>query len=101
MAQGIDYNYVRFDTSTIKFRGLLLVELLNLAEFEGFISLNVTHSFKMEVLKFLDVLSPKAQILGAPTNHTVPIVPSGAKVPFLANRLFLSSAYCVLTAGII
>ena len=65
MAQGIDYNYVSFGTSTQRFRGLLIPELLNLAESEGFIGLNVTDSFKMEVLQFLDELSPEAQILGS------------------------------------
>jgi len=33
-------------------------------------------------------------------NHTVPIVPTGAKVPLLANRFFLSSACCVLVASV-
>ena len=34
-----------------------------------------------------------------PTNHTVPKVPTGAKVPLPANRFFLSSACCVLVAS--
>jgi|TARA_B100000953_G_C17844748_1_gene366294 hypothetical protein len=34
-----------------------------------------------------------------PTNHTVPKVPTGAKVTLPANRFFLSIACCVLAAG--
>jgi len=64
-AQGIDYSYVRFDSSTARLRRLSLAELLNLAEGEGFAGLNVTHPFKMEVTQLLHELSPEAQILGA------------------------------------
>jgi shikimate dehydrogenase len=64
-AQGINYNYVRFDTLEPPYCELTLSELLNLAEKEGFAGLNITHPFKMEVPRLLHELSPEAQILGA------------------------------------
>jgi shikimate dehydrogenase len=64
-AQGINYNYVRFDTLEPPYCELTLSELLILAENEGFAGLNITHPFKMEVPGLLHELSPEAQILGA------------------------------------
>ena len=64
-AQGIDYSYVRFDTLELPYRDLSLPELLKLAEKEGYAGVNVTHPFKMEVLRYLHNLSSEAQILNA------------------------------------
>lgn len=64
-AQGLEYSYLSFDTSTPPYSGLSLAELLELAEKDGFAGLNITHPFKMEVPGLLHELSPEAKILGA------------------------------------
>lgn len=64
-AQGLDYSYLSFDTSTPQFSGSSLEELLDLAEKDEFAGLNITHPFKMEVPGLLHELSPEAKILGA------------------------------------
>ena len=64
-AQGLDYSYLSFDTSTPKFSESSLERLLDIAEEEEFAGLNITHPFKMEVPRLLHELSPEAKILGA------------------------------------
>ncbi|MBO9468416.1 shikimate dehydrogenase [Tropicibacter sp. R15_0] len=63
--QGFAYDYQRFDTATNPFKGMSLKSLLQQAEAENMVGVNVTHPFKGEAAGLMHDLSETAQALGA------------------------------------
>ena len=64
-AQGLDYSYVRIDTSTSPYDGVPLAAIVDEAEQKGFAGLNVTHPFKVAAAALVDELSGAAAALGS------------------------------------
>ena len=64
-AQGFNYAYQRFDTVTPPFNGMTLKEILQRAEAEGMVGVNVTHPFKADAAGLMHELSETTQTLGA------------------------------------
>ncbi|WP_298822720.1 shikimate dehydrogenase [uncultured Roseibium sp.] len=59
-AQNIDYRYERFDTSSGRWNGAPLSEILDYAEKHEFVGLNITHPFKVHVCQLIDRLEGAA-----------------------------------------
>jgi shikimate dehydrogenase len=64
-AQGLRLSYVLLDLDTNAQRGLDLAQVIDAAEGEGFVGVNVTYPFKQAVIPLLHDLSPDARRLGA------------------------------------
>lgn len=64
-AQGLDYTYQLLDLQTLGTDVTALPRLLDDAEAQGFVGLNITHPCKQAVLSLLDELSPEAAAIGA------------------------------------
>ncbi|QFT29393.1 Quinate/shikimate dehydrogenase [Labrenzia sp. THAF82] len=59
-AQEIDYRYERFDTSSGRWKGVSLSEILDHAEKRSFAGLNITHPFKVHACQLVDRLEGAA-----------------------------------------
>ena len=64
-AQNLNYQYDIFDVSMPPYKSLSLAQIINFAETEGYLGLNVTHPFKIEALSLVDELAPAAELIGA------------------------------------
>ncbi|SPF77203.1 Quinate/shikimate dehydrogenase (NAD(+)) [Aliiroseovarius pelagivivens] len=64
-AQGISYDYCRFDTATAPYDAMPLKDILRQAEADGMAGVNVTHPFKVDAAGLMHDLSETAQALGA------------------------------------
>lgn len=64
-ALGLDYVYNSIDTDVETNCDLSLSSILEQAQHEGFVGLNITHPYKIEILEYLDDLSDNARKLGA------------------------------------
>jgi len=64
-AQGLGYSYDLIDTGTARYRNHSLSRIVEQAQTDGFVGLNITHPYKIEILQYLDDLSDNARKLGA------------------------------------
>ena len=64
-AQGIDYNYVRFDMATTQHSHQTFAIVLAAAEDDGFAGVNITYPFKQAVIELLDDITDEARDIGA------------------------------------
>lgn len=64
-AHGLAYSYERFDTALPPWSGLTLTAILDRAEAEGYLGLNITFPHKVAVVEHLDALSGAAEALGS------------------------------------
>lgn len=64
-AAGLTYHYMLIDTSLAANKNKSLGNLISEAEAKGYAGLNITHPYKVQVVPFLDRLSPEALQTGA------------------------------------
>ncbi|WP_114286720.1 shikimate dehydrogenase [Candidatus Halocynthiibacter alkanivorans] len=64
-ALGLSYQYDLLDVSTERFRNIPLSRILDQAEADSYVGLNITHPFKVEVVEYLSELSEIARTIGA------------------------------------
>ena len=64
-AMGLEYFYHLIDTETRTYSGLSLSDIVEQAQRDGLVGLNVTHPYKIEIVDLLDGLSEEARKLGA------------------------------------
>jgi shikimate dehydrogenase len=64
-AHGINLVYDLFDTNKEPFNNMSLLGIVESAQQNGYVGLNITHPYKIEILEHLDGLSDSAEMLGA------------------------------------
>jgi quinate/shikimate dehydrogenase (NAD+) len=64
-AAGLRYSYSLMDTATDAYRDRSLADIVATARADGFVGLNITHPYKVEIVALLDSLSDDGRKLGA------------------------------------
>ncbi len=62
---GIACRYLLLDTDTAAYSGKSLLQIVEMAQAQGFAGLNITYPYKIEIIGLLDSLSAAAEAMGA------------------------------------